>query len=337
MRQAAKAIGGYYPTPDRVAAFLASWLVSSTGPGEIRALDPCCGTGRALDLLTQDLSTPLRAVGVELNRERAAEAQGTLSRALHADVFKIRCTHQAFSLLFLNPPYDDDASGRREEEHFLKQTLAYLAPKGILVYLIPLSRLAHPRICTLLTTWCTDLTVLRFPSPEYAAFKQGIVLGMKKARGERNPAAAGALERDVYTAPALSARPLRLYTLPRVTTSWDLTSLEIDPVEAQRVLRAHSPLWQTPEAHYYCADRTRRTCRPLLPPRKAHVATLTAAGLLNNAVIDGPAGPQVLKGSIRKQFQVDPARSDEDKTVAREHLLITIKVIDAHGVITTLT
>jgi hypothetical protein len=29
-------------------------------------------------------------------------------------------------------------------------------------------------------------------------------------------------------------------------------------------------------------------------------------------------------------------RSDEDKTVAREQLLITIKVIDAHGVIITL-
>lgn len=337
MRRAAKAIGGYYPTPDRVATFLSSWLVAGTGPGQIRALDPCCGTGRALDLVTQDLTTPLCTVGVELNRERAAEAQGVLSRALHADVFKIRCTHQAFSLLFLNPPYDDDAGGQREEEHFLKQTLAYLAPKGILVYLIPLSRLAHPRICALLTTWCTDLTVLRFPSPEYDAFKQGIVLGLKKARGERNPVAAGALERDVYTAPALSARPLRTYPVPRLATPWDLTSLEIDPVEAQRFLRAHSPLWQTPEAHYYCTDHTRRACHPLLPPRKAHVATLTAAGLLNNAVIDGPAGLLVLKGSIRKQFQVDPTRSDEDKTVMREQLLITIKVIDAHGVITTLT
>ena len=107
--------------------------------------------------------------------------------------------------------------------------------------------------------------------------------------------------------------------------------------QVQRLLRAYSPLWQTPEAHYYCADHTARTCHPLLPPRKAHVATLTAAGLLNNAVIDGPAGLQVLKGSIRKQFQVDLARSDEDKTVMREQLLITIKVIDTHGVITTLT
>lgn len=337
MRQIAKSIGGYFPTPDRVVTLLQSWLVPGTGNGELRVLDPCCGMGRALDFASRSFSPPLVTVGVELNGERAQIAQEVLSRALHADVFKVRCTHHAFSLLFLNPPYDDDAGGRREEEQFLKQTLPYLAPTGILVYLIPLSRLAHPRICTLLTTWCTDLTVLRFPSPEYDVFKQGIVLGVRKARGERNPAAAGMFERAVYTALALTDRPTRRYTLPRLTGPWELTSLDIDPVDAQRHLRLHSPLWQTPEAQYYCADHTPPACHPLLPPRKAHVATLTAAGLLNNAVVDGPAGPHVLKGSIRKQFQIDAARSDEDKTVMREQLQITIKIIDAHGVITTLT
>jgi SAM-dependent methyltransferase len=337
MRQIAKSIGGHYPTPDRVATLLRSWLVPGTGSGEMRVLDPCCGTGHALSLVGRGFSTPLCTVGVELNRERALIAQEVLSRALHADLFKMRCTHHAFSLLFLNPPYDDDAGGRREEEQFLKQTLPYLAPSGILVYLIPLSRLVHPRICALLTTWCTDLTALRFPSPEYEVFKQGIVLGVRKARGERNPAAAGKFEREVYAAPALADRPLRRYTLPRLTSSWDFTSLDIDPVVAQRFLRQHSPLWQTPEAQYYCAEHTPRTCHPLLPPRKAHVATLTAAGLLNNAVIDGPAGPQVLKGSIRKRFEVDAARSDEDKTVMREQLHITIKIIDVRGMITMLT
>ena len=74
-----------------------------------------------------------------------------------------------------------------------------------------------------------------------------------------------------------------------------------------------------------------RTCHPLLPPRKAHVATLTAAGLVEQCRDRWSVGPQVLKGSIRKQFQVDPTRSDEDKTVMREQLQITIKVIDTHG------
>ena len=168
-------------------------------------------------------------------------------------------------------------------------------------------------------------------------FKQAVVLGVKKSRGERNAAAAGELARQTITAPPLEQKALRSYLLPRLTTPWDITSLEIDPAEACTTVRRSSPLWQTPEARYYFADQETQDCRPLLPPRKAHVATLAAAGLLNNAVIDGPNGPQVLKGSIRKAFQVDDQRSDDARTVEREQLVITIKVVDRNGVITALT
>jgi hypothetical protein len=199
----------------------------------------------------------------------------------------------------LNPPYDEDAGGSRQEETFLTHTLPHLAHEGVLVYIIPSARLAHPKICTLLTTWCTAFMVLRFPVPEYEVFKQAVVLGVKKARGERNPTAAGELTRQILQAPPLGAVPLRTYTVPRLSKAWDIASLEIDPHDAQATLRRHSPLWQTPGAQYYFADTIARVCLPLLPPRKAHVATLAAAGLLNNAVVDGPAGPQVLKGSVR--------------------------------------
>ena len=56
MRAAAKAIGGYYPTPERVAAWLANYLTARAGAGELRAFDPCCGTGRALLDVTRGLS-----------------------------------------------------------------------------------------------------------------------------------------------------------------------------------------------------------------------------------------------------------------------------------------
>src|SRR6266581_1314763 len=337
MRAAAKAIGGYYPTPERVAAWLANYLTARAGAGELRVFDPCCGTGRALLDVTRGLSAGCITIGVEINVDRARAAQNSLTRALHTDVFKLRCSHDAFSLLFLNPPYDDDASGRRQEETFLKHTLSYLAPGGVLICIIPIAQLAHPRICTLLTAWCADFTVLRFPGPEYEVFKQAVVLGVKKSRGERNAAAAGELARQTIAAPPLEQKALRSYLLPRLTTPWDIASLEIDPAEACATVRRSSPLWQTPEARYYFADQETRDCRPLLPPRKAHVATLAAAGLLNNAVIDGPNGPQVLKGSIRKAFQVDDQRSDDARTVEREQLVITIKVVDRNGVITALT
>jgi 16S rRNA G966 N2-methylase RsmD len=337
LRLKAKAIGGHYPTPDRVAQWLRPWLHADNGRGEVRVCDPCCGTGRALTALTRFLSTPVVTVGVEIHTGRAHEAQDMLTRVVAADVQTVHCTPGAFSLLFLNPPYDDDAAGRREEAAFLRHTLPWLAPRGVLVYLIPIQRLLHRQILTLLTTWCSDLTIVRFPEPEYAQFSQAIVLGRKKPRGVRDPAAAGHFAQHVLAAPALDSTPLRRYTLPRLTTAWDLTAELMDPVAAQQLVRQYSPLWQTPEAQYYFGTVSSQTCRPLLPPRKAHVATLAAAGLLNNAVLTGPDGPRLLKGSVRKQFRPDLARSDDHKTVEREQVVITLKVIDATGVITTLT
>jgi hypothetical protein len=337
MRLRAKITGGYYPTPERVTQWLRAWLRAENGRGELRVCDPCCGTGRALVDVTRTLPASLVTIGVEIHSGRAREAQDVLTRVVSADVQTVRCTSGAFSLVFLNPPYDDDAAGRREEAAFLRQALPWLAPRGVLVYLIPVQRLLHREIATLLTTWCSDLTVLRFPDPEYAQFSQAVVLGRKKARGMRDPAAAGHFAQQVLGAPALESTPLLRYALPRLTQAWDLTSEQMDPVAAQQLIRQHSPLWQTPEAHYYFGTTSTQMCRPLLPPRKAHVATLAAAGLLNNAVLTGPGGPRLLKGSVRKQFRPDLARSDDHKTVEREQVVITLKVIDATGEITTLS
>jgi predicted RNA methylase len=336
MRERAKAIGGYYPTPERIARLIAAHLVATRGSGELRLFDPCCGTGSALRTLSLTLPSPVVTVGVELQSGRAQEAHELLSRVLQADAYKLRCTHHAFSVLFVNPPYDDDAAGSRQEETFLKHTLPYVAPGGVVIAILPIARLAHSRVCRLLTTWCTDFHVVRFPTPEYEVFTQAVVFGVKMARGARNAAAAGALAAQILAAPSLSQRPARTYRVPRLTTPWELTSLEIDPHAACALVRAHSPLWHTPEAHDYFTDTQQQECHPLLPPRKAHVATLAAAGLLNNAVLDGPEGPLVLKGSIRKHFRVDAERSSDEKLVEREQLEITIKVIDRAGVITTL-
>jgi Uncharacterised methyltransferase family (DUF6094) len=336
MREKAKAIGGFYPTPERVARLIAAHLVAMRGPGELRLFDPCCGTGSALRTMSLALPSPVVTVGVELQSGRAQEARELLTRALQADAYKLRCTHQAFSLLFVNPPYDHDAAGSRQEETFLKHTLPYLAPGGVLIAILPIARLAHSRVCTLVTSWCTDLHVVRFPAPEYEVFTQAVVFGVKLPRGARNAAAAGALAAQVLAAPSLGPRPARTYRVPRLTTPWDITSMEIDPRAACTLVRTQSPLWQTPEAHDYFTDTPPQDCHPLLPPRKAHVATLAAAGLLNNAILESPDGPLVLKGSIRKHFRVDTARSSEEKLVEREQLEITIKVIDRAGIITTL-
>jgi hypothetical protein len=52
---------------------------------------------------------------------------------------------------------DDDAAGSRQEETFLSHTLPYLASGGVLIAILPIARMVHRRVCTLVTT-CSGST-----------------------------------------------------------------------------------------------------------------------------------------------------------------------------------
>ncbi len=61
-RLASQARMGYYPTPPAIAQAIARSLVRP-GAGLIRAIDPCCGEGTALCLVTAGLGISWSATG----------------------------------------------------------------------------------------------------------------------------------------------------------------------------------------------------------------------------------------------------------------------------------
>ena len=152
MRLAAQYKAGYYPTPPRVVEMIASLAQArSMGRGEhtLRILDPCCGAGDALAQLAAAIERPdgarVETYGVELHTGRAHEAKERLDHALGTDLFQTSIANGAFGLLFLNPPYDFDSAvdEKRTEQAFLRQTTRYLAVGGLLVFVVPLRRLAE--------------------------------------------------------------------------------------------------------------------------------------------------------------------------------------------------
>ena len=122
MRLAAQAKGGFYPTPPRVVDLIAGQIQPPAGYDQrnretLRILDPCCGAGEAVAQLAECLdgpnTIPIETHGVELHRDRAAEAESRLDRVLAADLFATSIANGAFGLLYLNPPYDWDREDRR--------------------------------------------------------------------------------------------------------------------------------------------------------------------------------------------------------------------------------
>ena len=115
MRLAAQAKGGFYPTPDRVVDMIADLIGTPTGyyyhnQETLRVLDPCCGVGDAVDRLAKRIhgasAIPVETYGVELHSDRAEDAARRLHRTLSADLFRTSIANGAFSVLYLNPPYD---------------------------------------------------------------------------------------------------------------------------------------------------------------------------------------------------------------------------------------
>jgi 16S rRNA C967 or C1407 C5-methylase (RsmB/RsmF family) len=132
---------GYYPTPDKLTPIIAKYLKPKS-EGTIRILDPCAGEGTALRTIGDHLQA--ETYGIEIDNKRGKEAQKRLTRCLITDYKTTQITSKFAGLLWLNPPYDwaarkgDLETSERYERTFLRDTVKYLTPGGVLVYLIPL-------------------------------------------------------------------------------------------------------------------------------------------------------------------------------------------------------
>jgi hypothetical protein len=114
---------------------------------DINILDPCAGEAKALAQLAGGLSiSPSHIYAVELNVRRAAiiaEAHPQI-RLLGPCSFKAtRITKHSFSLVYLNPPFDDEfGGGGREEPTFLRRAIDPLVPGGIHVLVCPVHEIS---------------------------------------------------------------------------------------------------------------------------------------------------------------------------------------------------
>jgi len=325
---------GYYPTPATVAERVRK-LVSFSDPGSKYAslrsaeapvqniLDPCCGEGLALESLTR--GTQAETHGIELDGERAKEAKSRLRQVLHAGYEQVEISPGGMSLLFLNPPYDDN-EGERKELVFLRDLIETLAPSGVLVYIIPQARLSK-EVAMVLASNLTQIRVWRFPDPEFEAFGQIVVLGKKTEWPMENPYQAGQLHemktRTLDPLPASSSWPI--YAVP--ATGKPVLRLRTVRPEELVALAQSSPI----------LTRVRDLIEPASlnavgqPPTRLHVGhlgLLLAAGRLNGAVGEG-AARHIVVGKPEKHI-VKSRETEEDKdgaTVEVEKRLETFRVV----------
>lgn len=133
--------------------------------------------------------TSARRFGVEIDANRAEQAQRPGVETLRADVMDVRCPAEAVSLLYLNPPYDletGNTGNQRLELVFLEHTYRCLNPSGVLIFLIPQPQLKS--CARMLSEHFSDLTVYKLtdPASEFTERKEKKRARRSSAKGERS-------------------------------------------------------------------------------------------------------------------------------------------------------
>jgi predicted RNA methylase len=287
MRPHGKTKLGFFPLPIPEAKRLRNCLI---GDVEFSALDPCAGDGVALVHLVE--GTPARRYGIEIDAHRTEQARSMGIETVQASAFDVRSPAEAFSLLYLNPPYDLETgttNNQRLELVFLEHTYRWLKPGGVLVFVIPQPQL---RVCArILSEHFTDLSVYRLTEPASMQYKQIAVLGARRKRHQH--VKDSVLLDSVRWLECLAVKPdleplgetpsVRYEVPPSGPVTLVHTGIPLDEVED---LLFESAAYRQASRILLPKQQDVRG-RPLTPLHGGHVGLLCTAGMLNGVFGQG--------------------------------------------------
>lgn len=320
-RLASDAKMGYYPTPMRSRMHISDWIVSADGGGDTHILDPCCGEGDALQRGTNHFART-ETWGVEQDIARALAAGDNLNHVIQGSIFDARVNPlECMGLLWLNPPYMFQ-DGERAEMVFLKHAIKWLAPEGLLVFVVPEHILSERN-----RLWIGErfhaIRGFRLHRTDFPAFGQVVLFGLK--RPTRTETA-----EVIPPAPYEHIEDVRVqgdpYLVPSTTGPAVFQAAET--VTDDEVARnTPNVLAQVGKIFGTEARGLKGAVSPLFPLRKGHLVSLLTAGLVAGK-IETPDGYIVVKGYSDR---VQHTRVEDDKEITMDTYSVGIRVLSKEG------
>jgi Uncharacterised methyltransferase family (DUF6094) len=280
---------GFFPLPVAEAKRLKTWLAFSE---RFSALDPCVGDGVAFAHLLREVTA--HRYGIEIDANRAEEARALGIETLQANTMDVRCSPDALSLLYLNPPYDwesGESNNQRLESVFLEHSYRWLKAGGVLLFVIPQLRLA--KCARLLSEHFKDLRVFRLTEAACLQYNQIVVLATRRKRHARVSDAALLDEVRYLEALATKAEVEPLGDNPEVRYEVPasepvvLTNMGIPLDEVEDLLLESAAYRQAGRVLLPKLNDVKG--QPLTPLHGGHVGLLCTAGMLNGIFGEGEA------------------------------------------------
>lgn len=330
---------GYYPCPPLTLQLIACRLrpVDETD-GMLHLLDPCSGKGEALAAMASSLRKQRATVisyAVELDGGRAGASRQVLDKVLNCSCFDITASAEAWSLLYLNPPYDwdfrVDGKAQRLEKTFYKETVEYLAPGGVLILIVPIHSI-DVHFVKSITYRFDQIRAFKISASEYPQFQQIVIFARRKAHGNFEEEATKTLLESLPSVPFLDEVSASFYCEvpatdgPALFRDFHPSLAEMrDELQRSTLNREFAPLF-TPAGSI-------SKLRPMLPLSIGHLASVLTAGVVNGLVRKGNKAI-VVKGYTQQisEFRDDDSDDPQSrKVIETRKTVVNVRFLDESG------
>lgn len=310
---------GYYPASPVAIDQIASRIIPCHGS---TLLDPCAGEGDAVGYLATRLAVlPENTYAIELDGFRGgiAKTNPAIGNTLTpATIFGCAVPYQSMSMLWLNPPFDDEMgrSGRCEAD-FLRHATNWLCHGGVLALVCPEPVVTHWSMQPFLAQNYEQISIIPFPD-EVQKYREVVVLAYRrKTRVELYDFQRAPEGFRYRLQPAKPVKWFRRDELPE-----EVLEQRIKQSKLQRILRE--------------GDET-ATLVPPLALGTGHIALLLASGQLDGVVRPEGEQPHVVRGTARK-VQVQTSKEEGEKktvTTYTEQIELAVRAVFPDGTIIT--
>ncbi|ECE6153279.1 class I SAM-dependent methyltransferase [Salmonella enterica subsp. enterica] len=331
---------GYFPTDEITLERILAALVPDVTSGTLRILDPCAGEGVAVTEIAVHLGEQAQAYAVEYDADRASHCTTMADQTLHGDLMDTIISQQAFSLLFLNPPYGDVATGTGErdktgrdrlEKQFYRRTVGNLQYDGILVLIIPFYTLDREFSGWLANSFA-DVQVFSAATEQ---FKQVVIFGRRVRQHQLNTSSVKQTVRALMavgigdeTAPPLPEAWPTPYVIPAARQELKhFYCVTMEPVQLAEEIQQVKGLWPS--------FSTQLCVQPLphRPPARQlsrwHLALALAAGAITGVITSPTGRTLVVRGDTYKVKDRKTTFTEDDDGNIAETIIMTDRFIPA--------
>jgi predicted RNA methylase len=346
-------LGFYAADPKAVGAICQHLTLAPRREGDEKErafplLDPCAGEGLALRQIADHLGLPPeQTYAVELDAGRAAMVRENIPgcRLLGpASFMGVKITAGSFSVVYANPPFDDELGGGQRQEHsFAERATRLLKPGGVLVLVMPITAIRNNgRFKTFLDAWFQDAAIYDFPA-DVRPFREVVYFAKRrKAEAPTNDgflAYLGLNSKSEEIGQVVGTAP-REWLIPWCRPPATFAKIELTEDELVAAL-GRSPLNRRlapPPPNFHL--------RPPADLSTGHVALQLASGMLDGTIYPPDETPHVVRGTAKKtkfQSKAPVAATDERGNVTSvtevwsEKIVLTVRAVGEDGEIVTLS